>query len=412
MAAAGHVDFIDLVSPEPAGTALVFDDHAEVARLLQLRLNQLGLATRCVTNRDEFFFELDTEHPKFIFLDLALGPTDAVAMLEHLRAAKFEGRVVLMSGAFSLALDHVSRIGQRIGLDIAGVLKKPFRYWELQDLLSSLLTPKQPAAAPEPELAHDTTLREALANNWVEFWYQPKIDLLSGKLAGVEALMRVKHPELGMLRPGNLLKQAARGDMAELLIRSLDEAVRHSGRLRREERRLSFSINVAGCTLGEPELIDRLRERRADLDPDTSIILEVTESDIVEDQAIAEAFVTRALLHGFEVSIDDFGHGYATFERLRRMPFTELKLERSMVNGCATDRALENICRASARLGHDFGAKVVAEGIEREEDLRMVRALGFDMAQGFLFSRPVPFDDLANLPESFTGGTPLVSRHG
>jgi EAL domain-containing protein (putative c-di-GMP-specific phosphodiesterase class I) len=200
--------------------------------------------------------------------------------------------------------------------------------------------------------------------------------------------------------------------MAELLVRSLDDAVRNSHRLSRENRRLSFSINVAGCTLSEPELIDRMRERRAELGPDTSIILEVTESDIVDDHVAAEAFVTRALLHGFEVSIDDFGHGYATFERLRRMPFTELKLERSMVDGCANDRALENICRASARLGHDFGAKVVAEGLEREEDLRMVRALGFDMAQGYLFSRPLPFEQILALPETFAGGSPLVTHHG
>jgi EAL domain-containing protein (putative c-di-GMP-specific phosphodiesterase class I)/CheY-like chemotaxis protein len=411
MSTANNVDFIDLVSPEPMGTALVFDDHAEVARLLQVRLNQLGLATRCVTNRDEFFFELDAEHPKFIFLDLALGPTDAVEMLQHLRRMNFEGRIVLMSGAFTVALDHVRRIGMRLGIDIAGVLKKPFRYWELQDLLSSLLTPVTTETASEPEIAHDVTLRQALDNKWIEFWYQPKVDLLSGNLAGVEALMRLRHPEHGMLRPGMLLKQASREDMADLLVLSLDDAVRNSPRLPRGGRRLSFSINVAGCTLIEPELLDRVRERRADLDPRVNIILEITETDIVEDQSLAEAFVTRALLHGFDVSIDDFGHGYATFERLRRMPFTELKLERTMVHGCASDKALENICRASSRLGHDFGAKVVAEGIEREEDLRMVRALGFDMAQGFLFSRPLPFDQIVALPDSF-GDAPLASRHG
>ncbi len=110
--------------------------------------------------------------------------------------------------------------------------------------------------------------------------------------------------------------------MAELLIRSLDDAVGNAARMRRAGRRISFSINVAGSSLTEPALLDKLKERRSSLDSDVSIILEITESDIVDDKLAAEAFVTRALLHGFEVSIDDFGHGYATFERLRSMPFT------------------------------------------------------------------------------------------
>ena len=244
-------------------------------------------------------------------------------MLQYLAGLKFVGRIVLISGAFTVALDHVSRIGTRLGLDIAGVLKKPFRYWELQDLLSRLLAPAEAESSAEPDLAHDVTLRDALQNNWVEFWYQPKVDLVTGRLAGVEALMRLRHPEHGMLRPGRLFEQAAREDMADLLVRSLDDAVRNSPRLRRDGRRLSVSINVAGCTLIEPELLDRLREHRADLDPQVNVILEVTETDIVEDQSAAESFVTRALLHGFDVSIDDFGHGYATFDRLRRMPFTD-----------------------------------------------------------------------------------------
>jgi EAL domain-containing protein (putative c-di-GMP-specific phosphodiesterase class I)/FixJ family two-component response regulator len=402
MTVATRIDLTKLITPEPAGTALVFDDHHEVAKLLQLRLNQLGLATRCVTTSEEFFFELDASLPQFIFLDLALGSTDAIEMLEYLKGLKFTGRIVLMSGAFTLALDHVSRIGARTGLDIAGILKKPFRYWELQDLLGTLLTPKQASMPVEMEADHEVTLKEALDNGWIGFWYQPKVDLVSGSVVGAEALLRLNHPDDGALRPGPVFKNASTEEMGELLVRALDDVVANASVLRRQGRRLGFSINVAGSNLSQPELLDKLRERRADLERDVSVILEVTETDMVEDQTMAESFVTRALLHGFEVSIDDFGHGYATFERLRRMPFTEIKLERSMVDGCANDRALENICRASARLGHDFGAKVVAEGIEREVDLRMVRALGFDMAQGFLFSRPLPFADFMKLPETFT----------
>ncbi len=112
----------------PGATALVFDDHVEVARLLQLRLNQIGLTARCVNDRTQFITEFSASPPQFLFLDLALGATDAVEILGLLKAASYRGRIILMSGAFTLALDHVSRIGRRYGLDMAGILKKPFRW--------------------------------------------------------------------------------------------------------------------------------------------------------------------------------------------------------------------------------------------------------------------------------------------
>jgi EAL domain-containing protein (putative c-di-GMP-specific phosphodiesterase class I) len=128
----------------------------------------------------------------------------------------------------------------------------------------------------------------------------------------------------------------------------------------------------------------------------------MTETDFVNDKIAASAFATRAILHGFEIAIDDFGHGYATLDRLRDLPFTELKLERSMVDGCARDPALRNICKAAVQLAHGFGANAVAEGVERADDLEVVRSLGFDTAQGFIYSQPLPFREFVELPTTFS----------
>jgi EAL domain-containing protein (putative c-di-GMP-specific phosphodiesterase class I) len=163
-----------------------------------------------------------------------------------------------------------------------------------------------------------------------------------------------------------------------------------------------FSINVEARTFARTNLIDEFRAIRERYSANLPIIIELTETDLVNDKFAVETFATRAILHGFRISIDDFGHGYASFERLRDTPFTELKIERSMVVGCSRDPALRSICKAAVQLAHGFGATAVSEGVESEDDLKVVRSLGFDLAQGFFFAQPLPFREFVNLPTSFS----------
>ena len=172
--------------------------------------------------------------------------------------------------------------------------------------------------------------------------------------------------------------------------------------LERLGRPLCFSINVAARTFVRTGLIDDIKSIRERHGTNLPIILELTESDLLNDKVAAAACATRAILHGFQVSIDDFGQGYATLDRLRDMPFTELKLERGMVDGCARDSALRSICQAALQLAHGFGAQAVAEGVERPDDLTVIRSLGFDMAQGYIFSRALPLRDFIELPATFS----------
>jgi EAL domain-containing protein (putative c-di-GMP-specific phosphodiesterase class I) len=221
---------------------------------------------------------------------------------------------------------------------------------------------------------------------------------------------------MGVLGPHRFIPYASPEGLTALLKRALFDALRCADVLRTSGKSYPFSINIACRSLERATLLDELCALREKRLPDASIILEVTETDLLQNKSAAAAFATRAFLHNFQVSIDDFGEGYATFDRLRGMPFHELKLERSMVDGCAQDQSLHNICRAAVQLAHGFGAKAVAEGIERLDDLTTVRSLGFDMAQGYIFSRPAPFEEFRRLPETLLkplpGGQPkLSSRH-
>jgi EAL domain-containing protein (putative c-di-GMP-specific phosphodiesterase class I) len=250
-------------------------------------------------------------------------------------------------------------------------------------------------------------LRDVMDNNWLEFWYQPKVELGAGLIVGAESLARVRHPGRGVLPPSTFLEHASDEALYGLTVRALNEALRCAEAMQQQNRPLVFSINVAARTLARDGLIEDFRAICARHSTYLPIILEVTETDLVHDKAAIQSFATRAILCGFRISIDDFGHGYASFERLRDLPFTELKLERSMVNGCARDSALRSICKAAVELAHAFGAIAIAEGVESEDDLNTVRSLGFDLAQGYFFSRPLPFQDFEQLPAAF----PKLAAH-
>ncbi len=382
--------------------ALVFDDQADIGALAVIRLFQLGFDAKSVGERSEFLTMASSWRPELILLDLSLGDTDAVELFGLLKQQEFSGRVILMSGHSGFVLDHARRLGEESGITIAGVLKKPFLQRDLCALVAGLGASIAPKKLHGSEHANPAILRQAIDHDWLEFWYQPKVDLGTGSVVGAESVCRVRHPERGILAPVDFLHHAADEDLYEVTKRALDEALRCTATMHQRGRPLTFAINVAARTIIKTGLIDQFKAIREQHSRNSPIILEVTESDLVHDKVALKTFATRAILQGFLMSIDDFGHGYASFERLRDMPFTELKLERSMVDGCARDPALRSICKAAVQLAHSFDASAVAEGVERADDLETIRSLGFDMAQGYFFSPPLPFRDFEQLPVAFT----------
>ena len=382
--------------------ALVFDDNPAIGALAVSQLIELGFEAKSVIEKITFVAALESWRPELILLDLSLGDTDAVELFGCLKEQKFGGHVILISGHSGAVLDHARRLGQGSGIAIAGVMEKPFHKRQLRALIANLGAAAEPRLAPQSEQSNPALLRDALANNWLEFWYQPKIELETDSIVGAESLARIRHPEHGILAPGKFLPHASDEDVNELTMRALDEAFRSSTALHRLGRPLIFSINVAARTFVRTGLIDDIKSIRDRHSLPLPIILEMTETDLVNDKSAAATFATRAILHGFQIAIDDFGHGYATFDRLRDMPFTELKIERSMVDGCAREPALQSICQAAIQLAHSFGAQAIAEGVEQRDDLEVIRSLSFDMAQGYIFSRPLPFQDFIKLPTAFS----------
>ena len=374
-------------------SAIFMDDDADICNIATFQLREIGIETRACCTASELSSSLEAHHPDLLFLDLCLGATDAIEVFALLRAHAFNGEVVLVSGQSSPVLEHARRIGTRSGINVTGVVTKPFRRPDLERVVAPKPLEFPDTSVPSPPLAESGLLTAALTEGWIEFWCQPKIDILTEDWIGGEMLARIRHPERGVVSPDAFLPGADADDLYRLALLACTAAHDFWLAASAVGREFTPAINLPGNAMQHPTLLNDLREVRRRFPRYPRLVLEVTETDLIEESSAAEEFATRAALHGFSLSIDDFGSGYATFNRLRTMPFSELKLERAVVHGCADDHAAARICRAAVELGHGFGANVVAEGVERPEDLAALRRWGFDIAQGYLFSRPLPMGE-------------------
>jgi EAL domain-containing protein (putative c-di-GMP-specific phosphodiesterase class I) len=233
-------------------------------------------------------------------------------------------------------------------------------------------------------------IAEALRNHWVEIWYQPKIDLKRKCLAGAEALARIRHPELGVLLPGNFLPEVDEASVAELAQHALLATLCDWSMFEDAGFNLHLAINVPVGVLMKLPIAKLVAEYRPKSERWPGLIVEVTEDQIVRDIALARDIAGQLQVSDIQIAIDDFGAGYSSLSSLRELPFAELKLDRSFVLGCATDGTNAAICQTAIDLAHRFGSAAVAEGVENQADLQALMVMGCDFGQGVLIAPPMP----------------------
>jgi len=240
-------------------------------------------------------------------------------------------------------------------------------------------------------------LRAAIAAGALTLHYQPQVDVRSGRVRGVEALVRWPHPERGLILPDEFIALAEQtGLMAPLTDWVLGEAIRQCGVWRRAGLALTVSVNLSAWNLHDPTLPDRLTEiLRASAVLATSLRLEVTETTLMADPQRALAVLTRLSALGVGLAVDDFGAGYSSLAYLKKLPVDELKIDKGFVRELAMDATDAAIVASTVALGHALGLRVVAEGIEDRATWDALAGMGCDVAQGYYLSRPLPSDALA-----------------
>jgi EAL domain-containing protein (putative c-di-GMP-specific phosphodiesterase class I) len=274
-------------------------------------------------------------------------------------------------------------------------------------------------SGPNPSVVEDDAgderphiaIAQALHDDWVEVWYQPKIDLKRKSLAGAEALVRIRHPQLGVLSPGSFVADVDENSVVELAQHALVATLCDWTMFDAAGFNLHLAVNVPVSVLLRMPLAALVAEYRPQSEKWPGLILEVTEDQIARDIALAKNIAAQLRCSGITIAIDDFGAGYSSFSSLRDLPFAELKIDRSFVRDCAVDATNAAICQTAIDLAHRFGSAAAAEGIESQADLQALMVMGCDFGQGALVAPPLPKERfLELLRQRMNRARPAASR--
>ena len=369
--------------------AFVIDDEDGICKLIAMTLAKMGVEAEKFHTAQDAVAALDRRIPAIVFLDVALLGSDAVDVIRGLGEKGYSGIVQLMSGSNVDLLEDVRRVGARHGLNMRPPLTKPFRPEAIREIITSAHLAERPLTV--------VNLDEAFANNWLELWYQPKIDLRDKTFAGAEGLIRCRHPEHGILAPDSFLPGASERSHSRLTEHVIVAALRDWDDFAQTGALLHTAVNSSIGALANLQLPALIREHKPKSDKWPGLILEITEDEVIKDVALMHEISTQLRIYGITFAIDDFGEGFSSFARLRDLPFAELKLDRSFVQNCGTDKRNAGICEAVINLAHHFGALAVAEGLESTADLQAVHRMGCDLGQGFVLARPMPKSNLITL---------------
>ena len=384
---------------------LLLDDEPFILKLHAHMLREMGFASiRAFESGTAALADVDEGHiPDVILLDLSMPEMDGIEFIRHLVKRKYAGRLVLVSGEDSRLLQTADRLVKAHGIDILGHLAKPVKPTVLRSLLDAweqrtTFTPRGPGKAYSSD-----DLRKAIRNDEVVNYYQPKVSLRTGELAGVEGLARWRHPSDGIVAPGRFIPLAEQaGIIDELTGVVFHKALLDMRALETAGITLPFSVNLAATTLNSVEFADFAAGETVRLSVSPArVVMEVTESQLITDQRAPLDVLTRLRLMRFKLSIDDFGTGYSSLTQLRDIPFDELKIDQSFVHRASADPAARAIYDASLGLAKQLNIASVAEGVEDRADWEMVRSTGCDTAQGYFIARAMPASALAGWAEGW-----------
>ncbi|MFC7272749.1 putative bifunctional diguanylate cyclase/phosphodiesterase [Paractinoplanes rhizophilus] len=269
------------------------------------------------------------------------------------------------------------------------------------------------AVAASARLRLDTELRHALVNGELLCHYHPEIDLVTGRLYALEALVRWQHPERGLLPPDEFVPHAeTHGIIGQMFEQVLDEVLTaQDGWLTEFGWRPTVAVNVSPRQLNDARLVPVvLAALTTHAAPPSALILEVTETALV-DEAVMTGTLAELRRHGVAVAVDDFGTGYSSVSRPADRHWDALKIDRSFVSDFTDDPAREGVVRAMIALAHALGLRAIAEGVEDEPILEKLRDLGCDAAQGYFYTRPIDaaaISDMIAVSPQWSGSTVAV----
>lgn len=382
--------------------ALIVDDDEFMLEVVEETLRSFGIEHVIRASSGEVALRAMDDpdrQPELLICDLNMENIDGIEFLRHLGARQSRAAVVVLSASDARILHSVNALASEHHLSFLGSLKKPLEVAELHAVLLKL-EQKQAAvtadrrgyrAAPA-ELLSAAQIEEGLRLGYAQVAFQPIFSLRKRQVVGAECLLRWRDPQRGALSPEFVVLSA---EEHELIIPLTEVILRQALLALREWSRtvegLSVAVNLSSKSLNRLELPEALAQvaRMAGVEPQR-IVLEVTETGVFSNAASSLEVINRLALKGFRIAIDDFGVGQSNLQKLNSMPFSQLKVDKSFVQGAREQAVARAIVESSVNLAHTLDMVVVAEGTETQEDLELVIRAGCDEIQGHAIARPMP----------------------
>lgn len=387
---------------------LVIDDDPDIAAFVAEVGTQNGYDVKTASTRAEIERCYQALNPTLIICDLNMGSMDGVQVLRFLASERCRARIVLISGLGADVRSSAMRLGESIGLNMLETFQKPVRLADLEKCLKDV-------KGSEPEITSES-LVAALVAGELELFYQPQIRLhggRTGEVCGMEGLMRWRQAHNKVIPPDKFIPLAEESDIIVALTDlAVTQAAKQGALWHQQGLEISVAVNLSPVLLRDRGLPEHLQSLIASggLEP-RRLVLEVTESGTMANAVLAREILTRLRIHGMQISLDDFGTGFSSFVQLYRMPFSQMKVDRSFVADLTRSREAEVIVRAIIGLAGNLGLHCCAEGIEDQETLRRLVQLGCDTGQGYYISRPIPAQEILPWLEDWNKrieATPLI----
>lgn len=344
-------------------------------------LDELGFISSECTNAADLGAVLDTA-PDLVVLGMSGDGVEIRRILRLLAENEFGGQLLSIGPRDSVIVSAVRQLGRELGIAMLPTLPTPFSAEALRACLATFI-PKGARPSPVVDVA------EALKLDWLELWYQHKIDARSLAPCGAEALVRMRHPAWGIVSPAHFIPDSRdpsfRGFSEFVIARVLEDwhyFVEQQGRV-------GVSINLPVAFLRDRSAVFDMCEKMPKHPAFGGLLLEINCEEVMCNLDLVLEVAQQLRFRNIAISIDDVGAEWPALAGLDVFPFIELKVSRQFVSGCADDRLKQIVCRGIVDLAAGYGVRTVAKGIETRADFRTVHDIGFDQVQGFLFGKPL-----------------------
>ncbi len=384
-------------------TVLIVDDSASQREYMAQKCRDIGACHIVTAENGRKALEIIAAQEKgfdILICDLEMPDLDGIELIHILAEQESKSGLIIVSGHEKSLITAAKVMAQNEGLQVLGTLQKPIPEKRLEAIfrlkrmhqrngISGLVAHRKENIICVEEA------KKAIKHNKVVLHFQPKMDMQQWRLDGVEALARIRLDDGTIVYPNDFIPLMERHDLIDVLSYEVIRlALEQHNRWAMQGRDINISINISAVSFENKEFCQRVMTliRKSGINA-KGLTFEVTESAVVKNLGKALAVLARLKLFGCKLSIDDYGTGYSSVKQLANIPFDELKMDRSLIDGITRNRQLQIIFDSTLSMCNKLGLSVVAEGIEKKSDWDYLQKKGCHICQGYFVSKPLPEDD-------------------